>query len=185
MITDLSNEYSLFNILKVCFYFLLVLLIYIISYFYTSSKSSDWLDSILKKSTTNFLSGQKFIFVGVICYSITSVCFLILLDFYNKKAKNPNMELPNTTVFSNIYPKELDSPLHFYLFPLMIILSNLGMIIGYNSKNLWTHVVFLYLAVLINLYLMLHYARTISINILLLLCPLLFWQIANIIIFSI
>lgn len=178
------NEYSLSNVLLLVFQILLPLIIYIVSFTYVSDEQSAWYEALKFKTGQNILSGNKGIFVGCIVYIFTGVASLLVINAQQKKIINEDV-LTTKTKLENFLDKEKESNIHLFLFPLMILLSNIGFIVAYQINNFLTHIILSLTSVVICLYLMFHYYRTISRNISLLLLPLLLWQLFNVIYFSI
>lgn len=184
MISSIINEYSFGNILLLCFQIILPLLIYIISFTFVSDDQTEWFNNLKFNSGSNIISGNKGIFIGCIVYILTGVASLLIIDFHHFKNITGQERIGNK-ILTQYFEAEKRSSLHFYLFPIMILISNLGFIVAYQTKDFLTHIILNALAIVINLYLMFHYSRSISYNIALLLLPLLLWQVFNVIYYSI
>lgn len=184
MISSIINEYSFGNVLLLCFQIILPLLIYIISFTYVSDAQSKWFNSLDFNAGVNIISGNKGIFIGCVVYILTGVASLLVMDFYHHKNTN-GLERLGKKIWTKYFTAEKESTWHFYLFPIMLLLSNLGFIIAYQTKEFLPHIIMNSFAAVINLYIMFHYARTISYNVALLLLPLLLWQLFNAIYYGI
>lgn len=179
MISSIINEYSFANVILLCFQIILPLLIYIISFTYVSDEQSNWFNNVKLKSTVNIISGNKGTFIGCVVYILTGMASLLIIDFYHNKNMTGAERIGNK-ILTRYFEAEKDSNIHFFLFPTMILLSNLGFIVAYQTKDFLTHTILTCFGIVMNLYLMFHYSRTISYNIALLLLPLLLWQIFNV-----
>lgn len=184
MISILSEQYTLTNIFMVCIQLIIPLIIYLISVLYISDAQEKWYNGLSFVSDFSIVSGYKGLFLGSIAFFFTGIASLIILDFYYFKSKGGKQRLDLKQFFTDIYNKDETMPFHFYLFPIMILLTNLGMPIAYQTHSFITHIVFNVFALIINLYLMFYYVRYISYTVSLLLVPLLFWQLFNIIFYS-
>ncbi|QKE44527.1 hypothetical protein Yalta_080 [Yalta virus] len=184
MISSIINEYSFGNVLLLCFQIILPLLIYIISFTFVSDTQSKWFNDLSFNTGANIITGNKGIFIGCVVYILTGVASLLVMDFYHHK-NTQGTERLGKKLWTKYFTSEKESTWHFYLFPIMLLLSNLGFIIAYQTKEFLPHIIMNSIGALINLYIMFHYARTISYNIALLLLPLLLWQLFNIIYYGI
>jgi hypothetical protein len=179
MISSIINEYSFANVLLLCFQIILPLLIYIISFTYVSDSQSNWFNNVKLKSTANIISGNKGTFIGCVVYILTGIASLLIIDFYHHKNMT-GLDRVGNKILTRYFEAEKESNIHFFLFPTMVLISNLGFIVAYQTKDFLTHTILTCFGIVINLYLMFHYSRTISYNIALLLLPLLLWQIFNV-----
>lgn len=168
----------------VCIQLIIPLIIYLISVLYISDSQEKWYNDLSFVSDFSIVSGYKGLFLGSLAFFFTGIASLIILDFYYHKTNGGNQRLDLKKFFTGIYNKDETMPFHFYLFPIMILLTNLGMPIAYQTHSFVTHIVFNVIAMIINLYLMFYYVRYISYTVALLLVPLLFWQLFNIIFYS-
>lgn len=178
------NEYSLSNVLLLVFQILLPLIIYIVSFTYVSDEQSAWYEALKFKTGQNILSGNKGIFIGCVVYIFTGVASLLIINAQQKKIINEDVLVVKSKL-QNFLDKEKESNIHLFLFPLMIMFSNIGFVVAYQINNFLTHIILTSISAVICLYLMIHYYRTISRNISFLLFPLLLWQVFNITYFSI
>lgn len=179
MISSIINEYSFANVILLCLQIILPLLIYIISFTYVSDEQSNWFNNVKLKSTVNIISGNKGTFIGCVVYILTGIASLLIIDFYHHKNMT-GLDRVGNKILTKYFEGEKESSIHFYLFPTMILISNLGFVVAYQTKDFLTHTILTCFGIVINLYLMFHYARTISYNVSLLLLPLLLWQIFNV-----
>lgn len=168
----------------VCIQLIIPLIIYLISVLYISDAQEKWYNNLSFVSDFSIVSGYKGLFLGSIAFFFAGIASLIILDFYYYKSKGGKQRLDLKKFFTDIYNKDETMPFHFYLFPIMILLTTLGMPIAYQTRSFITHIILNVFALIINLYLMFYYVRYISYNISLLLVPLLFWQLFNIIFYS-
>ena len=178
------NEYSLSNVLLLVFQILLPLIIYIVSFTYVSDEQSAWYESLKFKTGQNILSGNKGMFVGCVVYIFTGVASLLIINAQQKKIINEDALMPKSKL-QNFLDKEKESNIHLFLFPIMILLSNIGFVVAYQIHNFLTHIILSAFSGVICLYLMFHYYRTISRNISFLLLPLLLWQFFNVVYYGI
>lgn len=187
MITALLNNYSLTNIFILCFHIFLPMIIYVITNLFSSSEQQSWFSSLKFDTGFNIFnnsSNSKGFVIGVLCFIITGVANLLILDFFYYKNATGEERSNLVKLCSNFLQSDNDFKLHFYLFPLMIFISNIGFPIALQTHTFMPLVVLLCLGALANLYLMFHYARTISYTISLMLLPLLLWQISTAVCYS-
>lgn len=180
MISTIVNEYSFGNILLLCFQIILPLLIYIISFTYVSDDQTTWYNNLKSINNFNIISGNKGIFIGCIVHILTGIASLLIIDSQYYKNITGNSRVGNK-ILTEYFKGEKESNIHLFLFPIMVFISNLGFIIAYQLKDFLTHVILNGIAIIICIYLMFHYARSISYNVSLLLLPMLLWQIFNIV----
>lgn len=188
MISILSNDYSLSNILMICIQLIIPIIIYLISFEYVSDAQQQWYESLKVVSNIKVISGYKGLFLGSIAYFFAGMASIIILDYYYNKSsinKDDNGGHKNNLkqFFKNIYQKNLNEwfhNIHFYIFPLMFLLSNIGFPIAYQTHTFIPHLIFTFLATIINVGLIFYYYYEISYIVSLFLLPLLAWQIINI-----
>lgn len=178
MISSVIAEYSFSNVLLLIFQVILPFIIYILSFSYVSDNQNKWFTELEFNSKANIISGSKGIFIGSIVFILTGIASLLVIDFHHYK-NTTGMERSGKKILTEIFKIESKWILHFFLFPLMILFSNLGYVVAYHSKDFKTHIALTSISLALNLYLMFHYSRTISYTILLLLLPLFVWQILN------
>lgn len=187
MISILSTDYSLSNILMICIQLIIPIIIYLISFEYISDSQQTWYDKLNFKSNINIISGYKGIFIGSVVYFFAGMASIIILDYYYNKTSIKGGSKVNKTnlkqFFKKIYEGNLNQwfhNVHFYLFPLMFLLSNIGFPIAFQTQTFLPHVIFNFIAVFINIGLIFYYYYEISYIVSLFLLPLLSWQIINI-----
>lgn len=139
MNSPMLNEYSLSNVLLLVFQILLPLIIYIISFTYVSDEQSTWYESLKFKTGQNILSGNKGIFVGCVVYIFTGVASLLIINSQQKKIINEDGLLGKSKL-ENFLDREKESNVHLFLFPLMILFSNIGFVVAYQINNFLTHI---------------------------------------------
>lgn len=164
----------------VCVQLIIPLVIYLISFMYISDEHSKWYNDLLFTDQNKILSGSKGLFLGCIVFYFTGVAAMVILDYYYKVVKCENRQ-QFKGVFINFIQGDSNSGTHFWLFPLMILLSTLGFPIAYQTHTFIPHVIMLIIATIFNVYLMIYYMRRVSYVVSILLIPLLVWQIYNII----
>lgn len=179
MISVLNNDYSLKNLLTICFQMILPIVIYLISFLYITDSQTSWYEAQYTNTTFDFLNGYKGIFLSVVIYLFVGVTVLTIMDYYYYKSVDPEYKNHLKKFFTNIFNKDKTSSIHFYLLPLMIFCSNIGFVIGYMTKTFIPHAILNIISIFINLYLMSYYTRYISVYMALLLSPLLLWQVFN------
>lgn len=184
MISILSNDYSLSNILMICIQLIIPTIIYLISFEYISDTQQKWYDNIKLNSNIKIITGYKGIFIGSIVYFFAGMASIIILDYYyNKSSINGGNRSNLKQFFKKIYEGNLNQwfhNVHFYLFPLMFLLSNIGFPIAFQTQTFLPHVIFNFIATFINIGLICYYYYEISYIVSLFLLPLLAWQIINI-----
>lgn len=185
MITILQNEYSLSNIFLICFQIILPLLIYMISYSLVPGEYDDWFKSLKFDSPLQFLTHYQGMVFSIITFLLTGMVNLCILSFYySSSTTGMNKQSGLATLKIDLFNSDLCSNLHFYLFPLTILLCNIGFPIAYYTQTFIPHVIFNVISAVCVLYLMFHYARAIDYSIALLLLPLLTWCILNVFLYA-
>jgi hypothetical protein len=185
MISILSNDYSLSNILMICIQLIIPVILYLISFEYISDSQQNWYEHLKVVSNIKLIAGYKGMFLGSIAYFFSGVASIIILDYYYNKSfmrNNGGVKSNLKQFFKKMYdqsPKWYGN-IHFYLFPLMFLLSNIGFPIAFQSKTFIPHLIFMFMACLINIGLIFFYYYEISYIVSLFLLPLLFWQVLNI-----
>jgi hypothetical protein len=185
MISILSNDYSLSNILMICIQLIIPVILYLISFEYISDSQQNWYEHLKVVSNIKLIAGYKGMFLGSIAYFFSGVASIIILDYYYNKSfmrNNGGVKSNLKQFFKKMYdqsPKWYGN-IHFYLFPLMFLLSNIGFPIAFQSKTFIPHLIFMFIACLINIGLIFFYYYEISYIVSLFLLPLLFWQVLNI-----
>lgn len=186
MISILSSDYSLSNILMICIQLIIPIIIYLISFEYISDSQQTWYDKLNFNSNIKIISGYKGIFIGSIVYFFAGMASIIILDYYYNKSSINGGSINKSNLkqfFKKIYEGNLNQwfhNVHFYLFPLMFLLSNIGFPIAFQTQTFLPHVIFNFIAVFINIGLICYYYYEISYIVSLFLLPLLAWQIINI-----
>lgn len=186
MISILSSEYTLTNILMICLHLIIPIIIYLISFEYVSQAQESWYENIKILSNIHVITGYNGMFIGSIVYFFAGIASLVILDYYYNKSSSNKGGSGNENIkrfFKNIYSNNLNNwfhNLHFYLFPLMFLLSNIGFPIAYQFKTFIPHLVLMFFATFINIGLILYYYYEISYIVSIFLLPMLVWQILNI-----
>lgn len=171
----------------ICIQLIIPIIIYLISFEYISDSQQKWFESLKVVSNVKLIAGYKGMFLGSIAYFFAGMASIIILDYYYNKSSIQNGGGGNKNnlkqFFKKIYEGNLNSwfhNIHFYLFPLMFLLSNVGFPIAFQTKNFIPHLIFMFAACLINIGLIFYYYYEISYIVSLFLLPLLTWQIINI-----
>lgn len=185
MISLLTQEYSLMNIIVICIQIFCPLVLYLISVLYITETQDNWLRSVSDKFTFKFLNDTKGVFAGSVVFTLAGVASLLVLDFYYRL--NNGLEVGKAFIsFLNSGKSEsrnntcLDK-LGFVVFPLAIILSILGRVITIQSYSFLTEMVLSCISLLCVLFLMYLYSTRVSYTISSLLLPLLVWNVMNIV----
>lgn len=176
MISILLSEYTLTSLLSLCLQLILPIIIFLISFCYISNEQQNWYLKDLKVlSNINILFGNTGIFLGIVIFIFTGIASLLVLNYkFDQKI---------TSDSSNKFLKNINSTIsnaHFYMFPIMVLLSTFGYEIAYQTKSFIPHLVMVTISFIINIYLMIFYIRKMSYVISLFLIPMFIWQIINI-----
>lgn len=185
MISLLSKNYSLLNVIVICLQIFSPLILYLVSFFYVSRSQSEWMTEKEKKFTTGLLTGTKGLFFGSVSFIFIGIGSLLVLDyFYRKHLGENNNNFTTFNYLNKMVGQDSDSFLnniHFFVFPIMTILSILGRPISYQSNSFLTEFIFIIISAVMNLYLMYFYSVKISYVISIVLIPLFIWQIINVV----
>lgn len=183
MISLLLENYSLLNVFVVCIQLFTPLILYIVSYFFVTPSQSAWLAKNEKRFSNHLFEKTKGLFFGSISFIFLGIASLLVLDFfYRKHIGENNTGFQSLNYFSEVFgTMKIFDNLHFFIFPIMTLLSIVGRPITYHSENFTTEFILMIIAMIMNLYLIYFYSVKISYVVSTLLLPLLSWQLINVI----
>lgn len=172
------------SVMHFCLQIIIPFIVYIISITYVSDEQSDWFNKLQTNFDGNIIKGNKGLFFGTIAFILTGIVSVLTIThkqnlfLYKNIAQENGMSKSVDSFFDS-----LKTNTEFILFPIMIMFSCLGLVIGYQNRTMLPHVIMSSIAVAMNLYLIFSFGTRVSVTAAALLIPLLVWQIANIVLY--
>lgn len=180
MISLLNDNYNFLNILLVCINLILPLLFYIIAFVCISENQEKWFAE-LHFNAGKLVNDRSSMFISCIVFFLVGIASLIIGDYYYRAKTNKNCVLKRGAFKVWANPIQYQN-FHFYLFPIVILLSVLGLPIMFQTHNLLPHGIMSVISSVGTLYLIIFYIN-ITWVISALLLPFLAWQIYNSVVF--
>jgi len=185
MISLLTQEYSLLNIIVICIQIFCPLVLYLVSVLYITEAQEKWMKTQSDKFTFKFLNDTKGIFAGSVVYTLVGIASLLVLDFYYRI--NNGLDVGKTFLSfldsgkTNGRMNACLDKIGFIAFPLAVILSILGRVVTIQTNNFVTEMVMSCVTLPCIAFLMYLYSTRVSYAIASLLMPLLVWEVMNIV----